>query len=70
MAEREASPTKSKAEELLSRWKGIVDRLAAEEMCRPEDKEGLEEDMQLWVRKWGGLMVGRSYFRLICTDRL
>jgi hypothetical protein len=62
MAAREPSPTKSKAEELLSRWKGIVDRLAAEAFCRPDDKEGLEDDMQLWVRKWDGLMVSDSLF--------
>jgi hypothetical protein len=57
MAAREPSPMKSKAEDLLSRWKGIVDRLAAEALCRPDDKEGLEDDIQLWVRKWDGLMV-------------
>jgi len=57
MAARETSPVKSKAEDLLTRWDGIVERMAIEAMCYPEDKESLEDDIRLWMRKWEGMLV-------------
>jgi len=70
LAAREPSPMKSKGEELLSQWKKIVDCVAAEVMCCPEDKEGLEDDMRLWVCKWDGLMVHEACFPGLCADDL
>ena len=57
MAARETSLAKSKEEDLLMRWDGIVERLAIEAMCYPEDKESLEGDIRLWMRKWEGILV-------------
>ena len=65
LAAREVSPTKSKADKLLSQWKGIVERMGIETKCRPDDKEHLEEDMRGWVRRWDGLMVCFLAFRVV-----
>jgi len=31
--------------------------MAIEAMCYPEDKEALEDDIRLWMRKWEGILV-------------
>jgi hypothetical protein len=57
LAPREASPAKTKEADLLARWKGVTERFAAEALCRPDDKESLQEDMKSWVRRWDEMTV-------------
>ena len=57
LAPREASPAKTKEVDLLARWKGVMERLATEALCRPDDKEGLQEEMRTWVQRWDEMTV-------------
>jgi hypothetical protein len=60
LAPRKASPAKTKEDELLVRWAGVTEHLTTEAMCRPDDKEGLEDDMRSWVRCWDEISVSTS----------
>jgi hypothetical protein len=60
LAPREVSPAKTKQDDLLARWAGVTERLATEAMCRPDDKEELEDDMRSWVRRWDEISVSTS----------
>jgi hypothetical protein len=60
LAPREVSPAKMKQDDLLARWAGVTERLATEAMCRPDDKEELEDDMRSWVRRWDEISVSTS----------
>jgi hypothetical protein len=51
------APEDKKKQELLARWTGIIERLAVEAKVRLDDKEDLEEDMRMWVRRWDGMGV-------------
>lgn len=68
-----AGRPKDKKDDLLSRWKGLVERVEAEAMCMPEDKEDLKEDIQGWMRKWDNFSVscpnGSADCMLMFVDR-
>jgi hypothetical protein len=60
LAPRKVSPVKTKEDKLLVRWAGVTEHLTTEAMCRPDNKEGLEDDMRSWVRRWDEISVSTS----------
>ncbi|KAJ8587482.1 hypothetical protein M405DRAFT_863710 [Rhizopogon salebrosus TDB-379] len=68
LAPRKVSPAKTKEDELLARWTGVTERLATEAMCRPDDKEELEDDMRSWVRRWDEISVEVEALQDVAKD--